>query len=161
MNRFLIISILIAFSAGSGCMAQHAVVSAGGHKKNEQCSVSYTVGQIAVQTKKEGKLYVSEGVQQAYEIFVLGNDVYPGILLDALVFPNPTEDLLQLQLNQFAIPADGFKALLYDNSGHLLQVKNITDLTTQFQIGQYSTGVYFLEVDGEGQKLKTFKVVRK
>ena len=161
MNRFLIISILLVATAWTDCMAQHAVVSAGGNRKNSKCSVSYSVGQIAVQTKKEGKLQVSEGVQQAYEIYTVGNDVYPGILLDAIVFPNPTEDLLQLQLNQFAIPADGFKALLYDNSGQLLQVKNITDIITQFQIGQYSAGVYFLEVDGEGQKLKTFKVVRK
>lgn len=161
MNRFFIICILICLSAGSSCIAQQAVVSAGGYKKNNKCSVSYSIGQIAVQTKKEGKLHVSEGVQQAYEIFIVGNNVYPGIELDAIVFPNPTEDLIQLKINQYTIPNDGLKVLLYDNSGHILQVKNVNEYNTTFQIGQYSSGVYFLEVDGEGKNLKTFKVVRK
>jgi hypothetical protein len=161
MNRFFIVSLLTIVSAWSGCKAQHAVVTAGGHAKNEKCSVSYTIGQVAMQAKKEGKLHITEGVQQTYEIFTVGDDVYPGILLEAIVYPNPTEDLLHLKLNQYAIPLDGFKAMLFDNSGHLLETKTITDNVTDFQIGHYSAGVYFLEVDGKGTNLKTFKIIRK
>ena len=50
--------------------AQSAIVPVGGDAQNATGSVSYTVGQIAVQTESSngGSVSVAEGVQQAYEI---------------------------------------------------------------------------------------------
>ena len=142
--------------------AQSAIVPVGGDAQNATGSVSYTVGQIAVQTESSngGSVSVAEGVQQAYEIQTVGVNNYPQIVLNAKVFPNPTENQFQLSLNGFEIPQGGMLARLYDGAGKLLQHLTITDEETFFQIGQYATGAYLLEVLVDGQVVKTFRVIR-
>ena len=144
-------------------MAQSAIVPVGGDAQSSSGSVSYTVGQIAVQTtaNSNGSISVAEGVQQPYEIQTVGVDDYPQIVLDAIVYPNPTENLAQLKLNGFEIPDDGLRANLFDGNGKMLQSFPVTDDLTSFQIGQYATGTYYLEVKEGKRTLKTFKVVRK
>ena len=144
-------------------MAQSAIVPVGGDAQSSSGSVSYTVGQIAVQTtaNSSGSISVAEGVQQPYEIQTVGVDEYPQIVLDAIVYPNPTENLAQLKLNGFEIPDDGLRANLFDGNGKVLQSFPVTDDLTSFQIGQYATGTYYLEVKEGKRTLKTFKVVRK
>jgi hypothetical protein len=142
--------------------AQSAIVPVGGDAQSSAGSVSYTVGQIAVQTVANSNgIYVAEGVQQPYEIQAVGVDNYPQIVLDAVVYPNPTENIAQLKLNGFELPADGLRATIFDGNGKMLQSFSVTDDLTSFQIGQYATGTYYLEVKDGKRVLKTFKIVRK
>lgn len=143
--------------------AQSVIVPAGGDAQGSTGSVSYTVGQIAVQTaaSEVGSVSVSEGVQQPYEIQTVGVNNYPQIVLNAKVYPNPTENLAQLELNGFEIPDGGLRAYLYDGNGKLLQTVTVTDDITTFQIGHYATGSYLLDVKSGNRSLKTFKIVRK
>lgn len=160
MKKFTIFAIL--FCIAGIVAAQSAVVPVGGDAQGNGGSVSYTVGQIAVQTvtNSNGSITIVEGVQQPYEIQTVGVDAYPQIALDAVVYPNPTDNLAQLRLNGFEIPAAGLRAILYDGSGKRLQTIPVTGDLTPFQIGQYATGTYYLEVRDGKRVLKTFKVVR-
>ena len=143
--------------------AQNAIVPVGGDAQNSNGSVSYTVGQIAVATvaNQDGSVSFSEGVQQPYEIQTVGVNDYPQIVLNAKVYPNPTENMAQLELNGFEIPDGGLRAYLYDGNGKLLQTISVTEDVTAFNIGYYATGSYLLEVKSAGRTLKTFKVIRK
>lgn len=155
---------LLFFSMLSACvMGQSAIVPVGGDAQSGAGSVSYTVGQVVTQTatNSNGSISVAEGVQQPYEIQAVGINPYPQITLNAVVFPNPTENLAQLMLNGFEIPMDGLQAHLFDSKGKLLQRILVTDDLTTFQIGQYATGTYYLELRDGKRVLKTFKVVRK
>ena len=160
MKKFTIFAILLCIAGIVA--AQSAVVSVGGDAQSNGGSVSYTVGQVAVQTvaNSNGSVSVAEGVQQPYEIMTVGVDDYPQIVLDAVVYPNPTDNVAQLRLNGFEIPADGLRANLYDGNGKRLQTIPVTEDLTTFQIGQYATGTYFLELRDGKRVLKTFKVVR-
>ncbi len=160
MKKFTIFAILLCIAGVVA--AQSAIVPVGGDASSSSGSVSYTVGQIAVQTTTSsgGSVSVAEGVQHPYEIMTVGVDDYPQIALDAVVYPNPTENLAQLRLNGFEVPADGLHATLYDAGGKRLQTIPVTDDLTTFQIGQYATGTYFLELRDGKRILKTFKVVR-
>ena len=160
MKTLGIISIFLLCFAGT-TFAQSAIVPVGGYAQSNSGSVSYTVGQIAVQTVNNSSgISVAEGVQQPYEILTVGVDDYPQITLNAVVYPNPTENLAQLQLNGFDIPDGGLRAILYDGSGKMLQTLPVTEDLTSFQIGQYATGTYYLELRDGKRVLKTFKVVR-
>lgn len=143
--------------------SQSAIVPVGGDAQSNNGSVSYSVGQIAVQTSanSSGSVSIAEGVQQPYEIQTVGVDNYPQITLNAVVYPNPTENLVQLKLNGFEIPSGGLSATLYDGNSKLLQKLTVTEELTDFQIGRYATGTYYLELRDGRQLLKTFKVVRK
>lgn len=156
----LLVSSMFAMSTA---FSQSAVVPIGGTASGNEGSVTYTVGQIAVQTSanSSGSVSIAEGVQQPYEIQTVGVDNYPQIVLNAVVYPNPTENLAQLKLNGFEIPSSGLGATLYDGNGKLLQSLTVTGKLTDFQIGRYATGTYYLELRDGRQLLKTFKVIRK
>lgn len=162
MKKLLPLIVLFIMMAAN-IFAQSAIVPVGGDAQGNGGSVSYTVGQMAVEStaNSNGSISVAEGVQQPYEIMTVGVDDYPQIALDAVVYPNPTENIAQLQLNGFEIPADGLRATLYDGNGKRLQTVTVTDDLTAFQIGQYATGTYYLEVRDGKRVLKTFKIVRR
>ncbi len=157
-----LLTMLIVISA-TAANAQSAIVPVGGDAQSTAGSVSYTVGQVAVKTVQSsgGSVSVAEGVQQAYEIQTVGINDYPQIVLNAKVFPNPTENQFQLQLNGFEIPQGGMTARLYDGAGKLLQNVPVTSDETLFQIGHYATGTYLLEVLVAGRAVKTFRIIRK
>lgn len=161
MKKFYILLFISTLSLAS--FGQSAIVPIGGDAQSGSGSVSYTVGQVVTQTASNGSgsISVAEGVQQPYEIQAVGVNHYPQITLNAVVFPNPTENLAQLMLNGFEIPTEGLHANLFDSKGKLLQRIHVTDDLTTFQIGQYATGTYYLELRDGKRVLKTFKVVRK
>ena len=154
--------IIFLLCLAEATFAQSAIVPVGGDAQSNNGSVGFTVGQIAVQTSADnnGSISIAEGVQQPYEIMTVGVDNHPQITLNAVVYPNPTENLAQLRLNGFEIPADGLRAILYDGNGKQLQSVTVTDDLTALQIGQYATGTYYLELRAGQRVLKTFKIVR-
>lgn len=141
--------------------AQSVIVPVGGDAQNNNGSVSYTVGQIAIQTNSNESVSVAEGVQQPYEILAVGVDKYPQITLNAVVYPNPTDNFAQLQLNGVEIPVSGLRAVLHDGNGKQLQNIPVVGDLTDIRIGQYATGTYYLELRDGKRVLKTFKVVRR
>lgn len=141
-------------------MAQSDIVPAGGTATGAGGSATYTVGQIAVQRMENGDKYIIEGVQQPYEIQTVGIDDHPGISLEAIVYPNPTQHYVQLRISNYMIPDYGLKAQLYDANGRLLQIFTISDFETKMDLEQYPTASYQLRVYDDKQLLKTFKIVK-
>lgn len=153
---FLIFLVLACVSAS---FAQSNTVTTGGEATGSGGSVSFSVGQIAVQSNGDGTTTISEGVQQPYEISVVGVDDYPTITLNATVYPNPTLGQLQLSVSNEELLAKG-EARIFDGSGKLLAVKKIVGQTTDFDLSSYAQGTYYLRVTDGKTTLKTFKVVK-
>ncbi len=140
--------------------AQSAVVPAGGSATGNGGTVTYTVGQIADQKVDGGGRYIIEGVQQPYEIQVVGINSYPGINLTAIVYPNPTADKVMLSIRDYEIPSTGLMLQLFDLSGKFLKTMVITDADTEIDFSGYAASTYQLRVVNQKQLLKTFKVVK-
>ena len=113
---------------GLAAFAQSDVVPAGGTATGEGGTVTFSVGQIAVQSNEEGSIILSEGVQQPYEIQTIGIDNYPGITLSAMVYPNPTAGNLQLTMSNVQLEGE---VRVFDTNGKLLFVKKIEGETTE------------------------------
>lgn len=141
-------------------MAQSDVVPVGGTATGSGGTVTYTVGQLAVQRAENGDKYVIEGVQQPYEIQTVGVDNYPGISLDAIIFPNPTQHFVQLRISNYEIPSYGLTAQLYDANGRLLRIYTVADFETKMDMEEFPTATYQLRIMNQSQLLKTFKVVK-
>ena len=137
--------------------AQSDVVPMGGTATGDGGTVTYTIGQIAVQSYEESGVIISEGVQQPYEIQIIGIDNYPGITLNAVVFPNPTNGNVQLTMNNEQSEGE---VKVFDMNGKLLFVKKIEGENTEIPMSELAAGTYFVNVVSEKQVLKTFKVVK-
>ncbi|MCR4965925.1 MAG: T9SS type A sorting domain-containing protein [Bacteroidales bacterium] len=153
--------LLLLFSIfATSLFSQSAVVTTGGTASGAGGTVTYTVGQIADQQATSGAQYIIEGVQQPYEIQTVGISDYPGITLEAVLYPNPTTQYVQLRITNFDMPVGGLTAQLYDNGGKLLQVFTVTDFETRMDLSSYATSTYQLRVMEGNTLLKTFKVVK-
>ena len=140
--------------------AQSAVVPTGGTASGNGGTVTYTVGQIADQKVEGGGRYIIEGVQQPYEIQVVGINSYPGINLSAVVYPNPTADKVVLSIRDYEIPSSGLTLQVYDLNGKFLKSMVIKDADTEIDFSGYAAATYQLRVVNQKQLLKTFKVVK-
>jgi len=153
--------LMLLFSALTiSVFSQSAVVPAGGTASGSGGSATYTVGQIADQRVEASGKYIIEGVQQPYEFLTVGVDNYPGIKLEAVLFPNPTPDFINLRISNFVIPEQGLKAELYDKHGRLLQVFTVSDLLTTMDLSVYPSASYQLRVMDEKRLLKTFQIIK-
>ncbi|MDP4204944.1 MAG: hypothetical protein Q8859_03000, partial [Bacteroidota bacterium] len=87
---------LMLFFCIATIQAQQVVSPVGGDSKGSGGSISYTVGQVAYSAILKTEGLVSEGVQQAYEIYVIKSTT-DDITLRCSVFPNPTVDNIILK----------------------------------------------------------------
>lgn len=119
-------------------------------------SVSYTVGEIAVQTTEAATVSSFEGVQQAYEIYKVGvTELALGSSID--VYPNPTNDRLTLNTTNLN------KTLsyeLYDSQGKLKQeCASFSDGYT-LSMTEFVNAVYYLKIFSDNQPIQTFKIIK-
>ena len=142
---------------GATAFSQSAIVPMGGDIEGSGITISYTIGQIAVQSYGEGSTSISEGVQQPYEIQTIGIDNYPGITLNTMVYPNPTLGNVQLTMNNVQFEGE---VRVFDLNGKFLFSKKIEGETTVIPMSDLATGTYFVNVLNGTQVLKTFKVVK-
>ena len=154
--------ITIFFCATLTASAQSGLVTTGGDIQGSNGSISYTVGQVAVQSIEASAASLTEGVQQPYEIQTVGVDIYPAITLDAAVYPNPTSDRLVLSVENSVETYDrtSLQAVLYNTNGQRVQTVGVTGAQTAINMSALSSGTYFLRVTDGQQTLKTFKVVK-
>ena len=82
-NICLLIVAVVLFSLHVN--AQSSIIATGGEATENGGIVSFSIGQIAVQTNGDGVTTISEGVQHPYEISVSGVDNYPTITLNLTV----------------------------------------------------------------------------
>ena len=152
--------ILIIISALSltGVQAQQSINSSGGNGSGTGGSFSYTVGQIDYVAATGTNGSISQGVQQPYEFFTLGTNDYPTILLQAVAYPNPTTENVNLVVSNYSLENLEFE--LYDISGKIILNQKITTSETLISMGNLSTGNYFIAVNENNKKLKTFKIIK-
>jgi hypothetical protein len=149
---FLLISISYTY-------AQQSVNASGGNGTGTGGSVSFTVGQIDYVSATGSNGSISQGVQQPFEIFTLGTNDYPTIQLQAIVYPNPTTENVNLSITNFSL--ENLEYDLYDVSGKLISHQKITANETQISMEILSAGNYFIAVNENSKNLKTFKIIKK
>lgn len=137
--------------------AQEAVVTAGGDVENGVGSVSYSIGQVFYLTIEDDEFSVSQGIQQAYDVDVLSTDEL-SFVIDLMVYPNPTTDILNLEVSDFTSSKMNYQ--LYDAQGKLVGNEVINSEVTQLSMSHLPTSSYLLHVQQEGKTVKTFRVVK-
>lgn len=158
-----ILKLLIAFCLIANVttiQAQNAIPATGGNASGSGGTSDYTVGQVVYTTNSGTNGSVAQGVQQPYEIStVTGIEEALGIMLECLIYPNPTNDFLTLKVENYDIQNLWYK--LFDASGRLLESKKVTGNETQISMVSLSPSVYFLKVADNQKDIKTFTIIKK
>jgi hypothetical protein len=138
--------------------AQQSLNTAGGDATGSNGKISYTIGQIDYVSVTGSTGSVSQGVQQPFEIFTLGTDDFPTIILQAIVYPNPTTSNINLIIENYSI--DNLRYNLYDIQGRSIFSQKITHQETNITLEKLQSANYFLQVLDNNKTLKTFKIIK-
>ena len=138
--------------------SQNAVVGAGGNATGNGGKVSYSIGQSTYTFASGTNGFVSQGIQQPFEISTLGNDNFPNIVLEMSVFPNPTIGNVTLKIAILDSEVTSYQ--LFDVTGKHIISEQISKTTTEINMNNLNAAIYFLNVTNQNATIKTFKIIK-
>jgi hypothetical protein len=144
--------------SGIGLLAQSNVLTAGGDASSAAGSVSYSIGQVDYTSAGSAAGFLSQGVQQPYELFAVGVLNYSDAWLSAVCFPNPTRFSVVLALSE--MPEPGTRIELFDEAGRLISSDALTSVRTHIPMESLSAGTYFLLLHKHLGLQQTFRIIK-
>jgi len=149
---------VLLLGIGMTVQAQQATTASGGDASGSGGTAAFSVGQVVYTANTNASGTLSQGVQQAYEIFTLSiKETELNISLKA--FPNPTLDNLTLQISDYKNEKLSYQ--LYDIQGRLLNNGQIVAQQTNIEMTSLPTAIYFINVvNQENQKVQSFKIIK-
>jgi hypothetical protein len=139
--------------------AQQSINASGSSASGSGGSFTYSVGQVFYTSISDTSGKLSQGVQQAYEIFNVGL-LESKLNISLAVFPNPTANNLKLSINDYKNEMLAYQ--LFDLQGKLLSSGTITSQQTEINTSTLASATYFIHVmNQENQKVQSFKIIKK
>jgi len=143
----------------SSINAQQAVLSSGGNATGSGGSATYSIGQTVYNTSTSGSGSVNQGVHQPYEISEITSiSENSGIQLKMIVFPNPTADLISMQVDDLQSGILSYQ--LMDFSGKIIHQDVISENLTQVDMSNLTASTYIIEVFQNEKLIKSFKIIK-
>ena len=136
----------------------NVIASSGDYVEGTGYSVSWTLGEIAIESLSDGNVSVNQGFQQAYySVTTLEEINNTNFFID--VFPNPSTDLLHIKYS-----ADIFETYileLYDIKGTLILNKEVQSCDELLNMESMARGEYFIKtLKSDGALIKSFKIIK-
>lgn len=138
--------------------AQNSINSCGIEASSSTGTVSATIGQVFVKTNNNPSGEVAEGVQHAYEIFLLevANNPEQGFIS---VYPNPVASALVLSTKNFI--GENLSWKISDFQGKTIQEGVVQSESTIIDTARLANSIYFLRVlDKENNQIQLVKIVK-
>ena len=157
----IIFLILMTTQYVLGQQIERDVVSnGGGYYETESYKTSWTVGESAIKTYETATLILNQGFQQGdieIETSIIQLQINE---LEIKVYPNPTYDLISLEIiNQVSIP--DLKIQLLDISGKLLLSKVFKINKTEIEMNKFVSGMYILKIIDSAGRTKNITIQKK
>lgn len=133
--------------------------SGGTHRANGY-TLTYSVGQIAVETLKSNNYIITQGFQQVEKNNTIGSkENTQNIDFQAIVFPNPTQDILNIKIENDE--NDGFEIVLFNLSGQQLSQGSFSEKNYQIEVSHLPVGEYILKLkNSKSQKMMVSKFLK-
>lgn len=153
---FLAICSCFAFKTS----AQQTMLSSGGNGSGTGGFFAYSVGQTMYTAQSIGSIFLSKGVQQGHELFLItGLEEEERFGLVANVFPNPAAHFLMVEIKNYRanIPLE---LVLFDAKGQQVHRQRVVDVQTQIQMEHLSSALYILKLIQGNKLVKLVKVIK-
>ncbi|MCX6272696.1 MAG: T9SS type A sorting domain-containing protein [Bacteroidetes bacterium] len=140
--------------------AQQGIVASGGTLTGTTGGkASYTVGQVDYITLTgTGTVVATLGLQQPYNIIIIGIDDLKDIRLDFSVYPNPARNQLNIKVDRKSI--SGLTYQLYNLQGQLLINGLISEQINPIPMEKYAPSTYLLTIKENNSLVKSFKIIK-
>lgn len=158
MKRIFSLAILFSAANFSIAYSQHALASSGNIISGNGGTVSFTVGQIDYASFDGTTGSIEQGVQHAYEIYLVSAIEVANSNFVVSIYPNPTSDIINLHVEDSRFESISYK--LYGIGGKLLESNPIEAKQIQIRMAGYPADLYFIQIYKDSQHLKTFKVIK-
>lgn len=162
-SKFLLlvaIQFLLFLTATGQSIERSVIGSTGGYFESTDYSLSQTVGEVAIETKTNGTIILTQGFQQP--------DSDQGVNVDELqlelsynVYPNPTSDFLNIALKS----SSNFSGEIYltDMKGQQITgTKSVSVganfLTEKIDVSTLATASYIVIIKDEVKIIKAIKI---
>ena len=156
MRHLTLLAILIIVGISYSQDLDHFVIGTdGGYARNNQFSLSYTIGEVVTELGRDtlNNVDLTQGFQQSYISIVSVED--HDLDIDIMIYPNPAVDYLNVIVSNIDKANNYF---MYDMSGKLIRQERINDKEFKIGFNTLSTGNYMLVFTDNDRRLKTIKV---
>lgn len=158
IKTYKIIVIAVFLLGNLLSMGQQNIAATGSYFENNEFSVSWGVGELAIETFSSGNYIVTQGFQQSkLEVTNIDNTNSEFDYIE--VYPNPTSDFVYLNFKDKAPLACEYQMI--DTEGKVMNKQKITEQSVQVSFVNKKTGVYFMRIFSDKTLIKTFKIVKK
>lgn len=155
MKKLIITSVTLFI--GTLVLAQISVNTLGGDVYNNTGSVSFSIGQVAIENTINTTGSINQGVQHALEITTLNLEENK-LNLSLSAYPNPTQTQLILHIGNYN--QEKLKYNIVSSDGKLLSQGSIQSIETIIDLQQIPKAMYFIEVHEESTKIQTFRIIK-
>ena len=144
------------FLISSYLSSQQTVTTSGGNIESDQVSLSYTIGQLKVNTIEKVDSSVLEldfiqGVQYAIDVFDCRD--YNNIKISG--FPNPTSSIVNISMGNIE---DKLSLIVYDVAGRKIYDHSFSEKDFSIDFSSYSEGIYILSFYNFCGLFRSFKL---
>ncbi|MEM7163633.1 MAG: T9SS type A sorting domain-containing protein [Bacteroidota bacterium] len=154
---FLLMIPMLNFKAQS--IEQNVIGSAGENFINSLAELSFTIGELSIQTESANAAILSQGFHQSSLNITEVTDV--GVQSEIDVFPNPTQDNLIIQFHGFINEERNIE--IFDLIGQKVYGKVLRSTENQLKVSlnHLKAGHYILSIAArKGDILNTYRIVK-
>jgi hypothetical protein len=138
-------------------VAQQTTLTSGEVATGSTGNFSYSIGQVSYNSYSSSSGQLSEGVQQAFEVYSLGVEE-PITAFSLAIYPNPTSKFISMDFkNQFE---EGYHFKLFDLQGKLLIDQNVHNQNTKIDLRDFASSTYILSLFKNNSRIQSFKILK-
>ena len=136
--------------------AQNTITTTGSDFSGDNISISYTIGQLKVNTIDNVNstpliLDFLQGVQYGFDVY----DCRDYNSISFSIYPNPTSSFVNISFEKLEEP---ITLRVFDIRGRLINENIFSEKITQFDMSNYSNGIYFLSFYNFCGLFRSFKI---
>ncbi len=135
--------------------AQEVVSTGGDYFETNNGSVSFTIGEVVIETIENGQNCLTQGFQQStLNVFTIMDEKPTGKRW--IVYPNPTQNVAKLRIPDY----EGLRYQLCTYRGEIIEEGKIESEETLFSFVDSPLAAYLIRVIDNNNYIKVFKVIK-
>ena len=152
---FLFLFIAFSTDATAQDLDHYVIGSDGGHSRNNQFSLDYTIGEVVTEFGEDtlNNVHLTQGFQQTMLAIVSVEEHVHDINIE--VYPNPALDYLNVSI---PVLQEDMQFALFDLQGKLIDQQKINSKAFTIGFSNQATGSYLLVFSTKDQRIKTLQV---